>query len=377
MKNWIRIAALTLFILGLSYFLLPQYVQTALINWTPSIDDYKIFHNRTVKAGEAQPWLISDDYNIFEIEETDRNQLEAYDPIAYLVIQDGEILYEEYWEGYGPNSLSNSFSAGKSIVSLLIGIALEEGYINSLDQKVMDFIPEFKKPKNRDLSIRDVLTMSSGLNWDEAYSSPFSMTTQAYYGTNLQALIHSLEVVEEPGKKFNYLSGNTEILAMILQAATGRSISDYTSEKIWSKIGAENDALWNLDHEDGMEKAYCCFNSNARDFARFGQLVLNNGRWDSTQIIPETYLKEATSPASWLMGEDGMALHYYGYQFWIINYTGLQIPYMRGILGQYIIPIKEKNAIVVRLGHERSHEYINQHPADVYLYLDIASKILK
>lgn len=377
MKKWIRIPALTLFILGISYFLLPNYVQTALIHWTPSIDDYKIFHSRTIKAGTAEPWKISNQYNSFEMAEEDRARLESYDPIAYLVIQNGEILYEEYWDDYGPSSLSNSFSAGKSIVSLLIGIALEEGYIKSLDQKVKDFIPEYQHPKNSELSIRDVLTMSSGLNWDEAYSSPFSMTTQAYYGTDLPALIKSLEVVEEPGQNFNYLSGNTEVLAMIIQSATGKSISEYTSEKIWSKIGAEHDALWNLDHEDGMEKAYCCFNTNARDFARFGQLVLNKGQWNGKQIVSEAYLKEATSPASWLMGEDGMPLDYYGYQYWIINHLGYEIPYMRGILGQYIMPIKEKNAIVLRLGHKRSSKYINQHPSDVYLYLDIASKILK
>lgn len=377
MKKMKRFSIGLLFVLVATYFLLPSYVQTALIHLTPSIDDYKIFHSRTIKAGISDPWEISEDYNQYEISDEDRKELESYDPIAYLIIQNGEIIYEEYWEDYGPSSLSNSFSAGKSVVSLLIGIALEEGYIKSLDQKVMDFIPEYNSPENRDLSIRDVLTMSSGLNWQETYTSPFSMTTEAYYGTDLPTLIKSLKVVEEPGKKFNYLSGNTEVLAMVVQAATGKSISEYTSEKIWQKIGAEHDALWNLDQEDGMEKAYCCFNTNARDFARFGQLVLNNGRWDSTQVIPETYLKEATSPASWLMGEDGKPLNYYGYQYWIINHLAYEIPYMRGILGQYIMPIKEKNAVVVRLGHKRSKEYINQHPKDVYLYLDIAAKILK
>lgn len=377
MKKFTRILLSIIVILAITYFFLPKYVQTSLIHLTPSLDDYKIFHNRTIKAGIAQPWAISDKYNSFAISEADRVEMESYDPIAYLVIQNGEILYEEYWDGYSKESLSNSFSVGKSVVSLLIGIALEEGHIGSLDQKVMDFIPEYNSPENRKLSIRDVLTMSSGLNWDESYSSPFSMTTEAYYGDNLPKLVKSLKVIEEPGKKFNYLSGNTEVLAMVVQAATGKTISKYASEKIWTKIGAEHDALWNLDSENGMEKAYCCFNTNVRDFARFGQLVLNNGLWDSSQIIPEIYLKEATSPASWIIGEDDKPLSYYGYQYWIINHLGYEIPYMRGILGQYILPIKEKNAIVVRLGHKRSKEYINYHPADVYLYLDIASKILE
>lgn len=377
MKKFIRISLTFLVLVAVTYFFLPQYVQTALIHLTPSIDDYKIFNNRTIKAGEAQPWKIHEDYNSYNMSLEDRTQMEALDPIAYLVIQDGKILYEEYWDGYSEKSLSNSFSAAKSIVSLLIGIAIEEGHIKSIDQKIMDFIPEYNNPTNSSLSIRDVLTMSSGLNWEESYTTPFSLTTEAYYGKNLPKLITSLKVIEEPGKKFNYLSGNTEVLAMVVQAATGKSISEYTSEKIWSKIGAEHDAIWNLDSKDGMEKAYCCFNTNARDFARFGQLVLNDGQWDSKQIIPEAYLKEATSPAKWLLGEDNKPLSYYGYQYWIIDYKGQQIPYMRGILGQYIFPIKEKNAVVVRLGHKRSTEYINQHPSDVYHYLDMASKILK
>lgn len=377
MKKITRIFLILIITLTATYFFLPSYVQTALIYQNVGIDDYQIFHNRTIAKGESKPWPMSKNYNSSQISEEDREQMESFNPIAYLIIQDGEILYEEYWDGYGPASLSNSFSAGKSVVSLLIGIALDEGYIKSLDQKVMDFIPEYNTEQNKNLSIRNVLTMSSGLNWEESYSSPFSMTTDAYYGTDLPELIKSLEVIEESGKQFNYLSGNTELLAMIVQAATGKRISDYASEKIWKKIGAEHDALWCLDHEDGMEKAYCCFNTNIRDFARFGQLVLNQGMWDSTQIISWDYLQEATSPASYLKGKEGDPLDYYGFQYWMIDYKDLRIPYMRGILGQYILPIKQKNAVVVRLGHERSHEYKNHHPKDVYLYLDVAMKILK
>lgn len=377
MKKVTRIFLIIIVTLGIAYFFLPPYVQTALIYQNVGIDDYKIFHNRTIEKGKSKPWPMSKDYNSYQLSAEDREQIESFDPIAYLIIQDGEILYEEYWDGYGPASLSNSFSAGKSVVSLLIGIAKDEGYIQSLDQKVMDFIPEYNTKKNKNLSIRNVLTMSSGLNWDESYSSPFSMTTEAYYGTDLPGLIKSLEVIEEPGKQFSYLSGNTELLAMIVQAATGRTISEYASEKIWKKIGAEHDALWCLDHEDGMEKAYCCFNTNVRDFARFGQLVLNHGMWDSTQIVSWEYLKEATSPATYLKDNKGAPLNYYGFQYWIIEHNNLKIPYMRGILGQYILPIKEKNAVVVRLGHDRSHDYKNHHPKDVYLYLDVAMKILK
>ena len=376
MKKIIRVLAVSSIIIALGFVFMPSYVQQALIHQTPDIDDYTFFHNRTIEAGNPQPWPMSHQYNSYELSKEDRKAIESFEPVAYLIIQDGQILYEEYWDHYGPSSLSNSFSAGKSIVSLMIGIAIDEGYIESIDQKVMDFIPEYSKGKNKKLTIRNLLTMSSGLNWDEAYSSPFSMTTEAYYGTDLPGLIKSLDVIETPGKTFDYLSGNTEVLAMVIQAATGKTISEYASEKIWKKIGAENDALWSLDHENGMEKAYCCFNTNARDFARFGQLVLNQGKWDSTQIVSWDYLKEATSPATYLKDKKGNTLDYYGLQYWIADYQGMKIPYMRGILGQYIMPIKEKNAVVIRLGVERSKEYKNHHPLDIYLYLDVAMKIL-
>ncbi|MCF6169993.1 MAG: beta-lactamase family protein [Bacteroidales bacterium] len=355
----------------------PRYVFTAIAHGNPDIDDYKIFYNRTIPAGEYLPWKIAEDYNLYELPEPTRTTIESYKPVAFLVIQDEKIKYEEYWDGYGRHSLSNSFSAGKSIVGLLVGIALDEGKIKSLDQPVGDFLPAFTKGENAILTIRNLLTMSSGLNWDETYTSPLSMTTEAYYGTDLPGLINSLKVVETPGKEFDYLSGNTEVLAMILEAATGKRLANYASEKIWKHIGARYDALWCLDSKDGMEKAYCCFNTNARDFARFGQLVLNNGKWNNTQIVSEKYLKEATSPAAYLIDKgDKKKVDFYGFQWWVIHYKGHTIPYMRGILGQYIFAIPDRNAVVVRLGHERSKEYIGHHTKDIYQYLDAAFKIL-
>ena len=142
-------------------------------------------------------------------------------------------------------------------------------------------------------------------------------------------------------------------------------------------MGPSHDALWNLDSENGMEKAYCCFNSNARDFARWGQLVLNNGSWDGKQLISSSYLEEALSPADYLKDEEGNPLDYYGYQWWIINYRGYSIPYMRGILGQYVFPIREKNAVVVRLGHKRSDELIGPNRKDIFVYLDAALELLE
>jgi len=375
-----RILKISLYIIGVClvfYFAAPDYLLGALQRLGPRIDDYTFFENRVIEAGEYDQWAIDNNYNKITLPEAFHENIEHYDPVAFLVIQNEKIKYEEYWDGYNENSLSNSFSAAKSVVALMIGIALDEGKIKSLDQPVGDFLPEYSEGSRKELTIRQVLTMSSGLNWEEKYTTPFSTTARAYYGSNIAELVTDLEVVEKPGVYFDYLSGNTQILAMVIESATGQRISQLASEKIWKRIGASQDALWCLDKEDGMEKAYCCFNTNARDFARFGQLVLNNGIWNNEVLISEDYILEATTAKEYLLDKrDNQPVDFYGYQWWIIEYKGLKIPYMRGILGQYIFSIREKNAVVVRLGHDRSSEFIGKHPEDVYLYLDAAFIIL-
>ena len=160
----------------------------------------------------------------------------------------------------------------------------------------------------------------------------------------------------------------------------GNEVCDYVSRKLWTPMHAEESALWSLDRKDGMEKAYCCFNSNARDFARFGQLLLNNGQWDDRQLISPAYLAEATSPDTRLVYKDlGKPNHCYGFQYWILDYKGMKIPYMRGILGQYVFTLPEKNAVIVRLGHKRSDTYTaDQHyPDDINTWLDAAMDLLQ
>lgn len=376
MKRSHKIIVGSVFLVALIVIITPNYVFKALWYTTPDIDDYKIFYNRIVKAGDPQPWEISEAYNSVKLPQDITDKMAVYEPVAFLVIQDQKIIYEDYWEGYGPASVSNSFSAAKSIVGLLVGAAIDDGYIKSIDQKVADFVPSFKEGKKQNIRIRDLLTMSSGLDWNEAYASLFSLTTQSYYGDNLVQMVNDRKAVSEPGKNYYYSSIDTETLALVILNATGKSISEYASEKFWKKIGAEHDALWSLDHQNGIEKAYCCFNSNARDFARWGQLVLNDGSWNGQQLISDNYLQQAITPADYLIDEDGEKVDYYGFQWWIINYLGYQIPYMRGILGQYVFAIKEKNAVVVRLGHKRSDELIGPNRKDIYVYLDAAFYIL-
>ncbi len=343
------------------------YLYKALVYNYVNIDDLDLFPSREVKAGNPQPWNIATDYNRMSLTAELRSALEGYETVAFLVIKDDSIRYEEYWDGYGEASLSNSFSMAKSIVSILMGIAYDEGKIKSLDQQVCDFIPEYCSEANRKLTIRHLLMMSSGLNYDEGYSSLFGPTTRSYYDTDLRKQMNELQVVVDPGKELNYMSCNTQLLAFIVEAASGKNISEYASEKLWIPIGAEHDAKWSLDDEDGDEKAYCCFYSNARDFARIGKLFLQKGKWNDARIVSENYVQESITPAP--VTDKGKPNQIYGYQWWLMNFEGHDIFYARGILGQYIIVIPDENIIFVRLGHKRGEKDSEGQLLDLPVYI--------
>lgn len=339
----------------------------------PSIGEYEIFSNREVKAGISQTWYVSKQSNTKKISEQHEKQFDEMQTVAFLIVKNDSIIHEQYWDGYGEDSKSNSFSMAKTFISMLIGCAIDEGKIKNVDEPVSDFLPEFKYGENSKLTIKHLLTMSSGINFDENYVNPIAYPAAAYYGSDLKKLTYGYKVTEEPGKTFKYLSGNTELLGFILEKATGKTVSEYMSEKIWKPVGAKNTALWSLDHENGMEKAYCCFNSNARDFARLGKLFLNSGKWNGNQIISSDYFLNSVKLAN-LVDVNGNQNKKYGYAWWIMpDYKGHYIYYARGILGQYIFCIPDKKMVVVRLGKKRENPLpTDDHPKDAFYYLDAA-----
>lgn len=331
------------------------------------IEDLDLFEHRTVAIGEGIEWPLSKNYNSKPMPAELKATLEQYKTVSFLVIKNDSILYEQYWEDKSDTSHTNSFSMAKSIIGVLIGIAIDEGKIKSLDQKVGDFIPEYKTGSRAQLTIRHLITMSAALSWDEAYANPLSVTTEAYYGTDLFSLVKDQEVVGEPGKEFHYQSGCSQLLGFIIEKATGKHIAEYASEKLWKPLNAMHSAEWSLDKKDGTEKAYCCFYSNTRDFARIGSLYLHKGNWHGNQIIDSNYVMESVTAAP--LDDNGKSNKVYGYHWWIGDYSGKHIFYCRGILGQYVVAIPDENIIFVRLGHKRGEKAADGSLLDMPIYV--------
>jgi CubicO group peptidase (beta-lactamase class C family) len=328
-----------------------------------NIDDYRIFSNNTVVAGKEKPWAIGSNYNQVAYPDSLNQLMEKLRTVGLLMIKNDSIVMEKYWDGYSDSSLSGSFSMAKSITSLLIGVAIKEGKIKSVEQPVGDFIPAFKEGEKAKLRIVDVLTMSSGTDWDESYWNPLSVTAELYFGTDANKTANSVNMIHAPGKLHSYKSGDTQLLGLILIKATGKTLSEYAAEKLWQPLGATHSALWSVDQANGKEKAYCCFNSNTRDFARIGKFMLDSGKIDGVPIIDSAYFKQSITPCG-IEDAKGVKCDYYGYQWWI-DPEHPEIFYARGILGQYIIVIPSKKTIIVRLAHKTDPLRVRTVPKEV------------
>ena len=375
----LKIIAVICIVLVAAYCALPYYARQALVHLMPVINDLETFERHTVRHDTAHvwQWRKAGTYNRYRLSSEDSAYLDSLHTVSFLVIRGDSLLFESYRDGWNDTLTSNIYSATKTIVGLLAGIAWDEGKIHSLDDPVSRYIPTYTKGKQAQVTIRHLLTMSGGMAWDESYASLFSVTTHGYYGNDLYKLVTNLEVAEEPGVQYSYRSGETQLLAFVIEAATGQTLSQYAEEKLWRSMQAERDAYWLLDKKNGDEKAFCCFHTTARDVARFGKLMLNHGNWHGRQLVSRRYMDEMLRPASYLKDQWGHdPLNYYGLQTWLFPYQGDTIPCMRGMLGQYIFAIPSEDAIVVRLGRKRHDVYDGPFTVDMTRYLDIAMKIL-
>ncbi len=338
----------------------------------PTINDMDLFPIRQISSGKNDLIPKGTGYGNYKIDSNIWKQIESYDPVGFLIIHQDKIVLEEYWDNYNDGSLVNSFSVAKSIVGLAVIKAIELGYIDSVDQKVIDFVPELEGDYREDVTIRHLLTMTSGIDFGESYWNPFGFMSRAYYGDNLLEKTLSYEAEEEPGSEWKYLGGNSILLSIIVNRASGETLSDFVTVNLWQKIGTPQNAYWNLDAEDGIEKAYCCFYSNLRDFGRLGLVVANNGLVFNKGRLNRELLAELKKP---VVLNNGEVIEHYGWHWWRVVYEGTVVTYARGILGQYIIAIPDYNMVVVRLGTRRGKKNEFNHPKDLYLYLELAKSI--
>lgn len=372
----IVLVALGLWISGNGH-LIKAIRSTYLVSETgPTIDDYPKFENRTVKAGAPQLWEFSENFQSNSLGSKLIDEIESWETAALLVVHQDSIAYERYWNGYSEKSLTNTFSMAKSFTSLAIGKAIEEGRIKSIDQKVGDFIPEFTEGEKAKVTIKHLLQMASGIDFGESYGNPFGYMAKTYYGSDLYGLTVNKPMKYEPGTLWKYQGGNTLLLSFILEKATGQSLSDYFSQHFWKPLGATEDALWSLNEAGGQERSYCCFYSNARDFARIGQMMLDSGKWNGRQLINKDFIKQSISPVN-IKNEKDKLIDYYGLQWWMGEYQGVGFYYARGIQGQYIVAIPAWDAVVVRLGHKRDPNVGAEIPKDLFVYLEAAKAVVR
>ena len=308
-----------------------------------TIDDGKLFPKNIIEAKNPKPWVKDSLYNKQKLAPNVLQDLEKSKTSSLIIIKNGKLLHEEYWNGANANTQTNSFSMAKTITVMLLGEAIEDKKIESLDQKYSDFYKNYSTvPFGKNLTLRDLAAMEAGLDWNENYKNPFSPNAKAYYGNSLAeaAFLRGFKV--EPGTKFEYQSGSTQLLGFAIRKAVNQTLASYLSAKIWTPIGMEQNAYWSTD-ENNMEKTFCCINSSSRDFAKIGQLFLDDGKVDSLQIINETFLKEMLTP-------NPLSGNTYGLGTWL-NYEN-PIPYyfLWGLQGQYIIVIPSKKMVIVRTG---------------------------
>ncbi len=271
--------------------------------------------------------------------------LEENKTVAFLIIKNDTIQYEKYFKGYTEESIIPSFSMAKSVNSILIGCAIDEGLIKSIEEPITNYLPELKKNGFEKVSIKHVLQMTSALDFSESYFNPFGEAASFYYGRDLKQEVGKLKLKGTPGQSFEYVSGNTQLLGLVLERALkDKTITQYFQEKLWTPLQMEYDASWSIDKKKaGTEKVFCCINARARDFAKIGRLYLNRGNWNGKQIVSEAWVTASTKVDT----SFGSAKEYQ-YQWWLPSTTGAFMA--EGILEQYIYVDPSRNMVIVRMG---------------------------
>ncbi len=280
--------------------------------------------------------------------------LETNDSIAFLAIQGDTIIFERYFQGHTPMSRSQAFSMSKSFTAALIGMAIDDGYLEGVDQSITDFVPELSAAGFDGVRIHDLLTMMSGSSYMEN-DDPFGEHVTFNFTDQLEREILSVGLEREPGTLFRYKTGDNALLALALDRALGsETITEYTQRRMWTPLGMQDDGLWTIDHEgDGLEKSWCCLAASARDFAKLGRLYLNGGIWGDVQLLSAKWIEQSTigqvPESAWPDDYAEVGWWNYGYQWWLASREAGDY-FALGKDGQLLYVNPERDLIIVRLG---------------------------
>jgi CubicO group peptidase (beta-lactamase class C family) len=370
------------------YLSAPNFYLTRTIFWGESdYKDHEKFPARTIHNGPSVSRfdkLPADNRYASQIEAIARDTnngesleeyLDASGTTAFLVVHDDRLLYERYFDGYDEHSIHTSFSMAKSFASALVGIAIDEGHINSVNEPITNYIPELLEKDERfeSITIRHLLTMSSGIKYEEGGDLPWSEEaddTKTYYATDLRKLaLENSRIEGKPGEYFEYNNYNPLLIGMVLERATGMSVSRYLQQKLWKPMGMEADGSWSLDStENGFEKMESGVNARARDFARFGMLFAEEGNWEGRQLISRGWVEESTrADTSTDPSQD------YQYFWWVNTPEGETYHFSaRGNYGQYIYVAPETDLVIVRLGKEEGEQGYDYW---IYLFEELATTL--
>lgn len=309
---------------------------------TPSTDDEEKFPSHPVSTINPQPWQKDASYNKEILSERLSKEMKKTNALSLLVIRDGKLTYEQYWKDHNPSSLMNSFSMAKGILAILIGCAIDDGYLQSEEQLISSVFPEYKNSRyGKYLTFSHLMTMQAGMDWEEEYHHPFAPNSKQYFIADLAHQAFSTGIKEMPGEKYEYQSVAAQLLGLALRKVTGKELATYLSEKLWQPLGMEFSAKWSTD-EKGMEKAFCCIHATPRDFAKIGQLIMQEGNWEGRQLISKEYCKRLLTPTK--------ANDAFCYTIWANDESGIKCRFFYGFLGQFIIMVPEKNMVIVKTG---------------------------
>lgn len=325
----------------------------------------RLFPTRTVNRGGAATPLETAAKPLTDVKfQSNGKTVDLFDYLSLnrvaglLILKDGKIAYEDYELGNSEATRWMSMSVAKSISSTLVGAAIKDGYIKSIDDPVTRYLPELAGGAYDGVSIRNLLQMASGAKWDETYTDPNSdrrhMLERQLEGkpSTIVAMMAKLPRAHEPGTAWNYSTGETHLVGALVRAAVGRPVSVYLSEKIWSKLGMEQDATWWVESPNGLEVGGSGFSATLRDYARFGQFVLNKGVINGESVVPESWFDQAASPKEL----SGKTVNY-GYMWWPLGApagTPNESAFTaRGIFGQYVY-VNPKEHVVIAMWGARS-----------------------